>query len=805
MNSHEYQVLATMPPGLCRDNLLALTCSQFLPCFGGLVPQPVCRGLCDDVNTACSALFVLAGLNLLDCWAANPLVPSQPLYPTGSVSVPGVGEVPCIDYRSLAPPSPPAPPAEFSLSGTCQPYFGGAPCYGLVEGSVFVPDGTTQQDMIANNSALLGAVELAPSSCKQPGKAFFCRSLFMGCLENFDGSGIPLPPCRHLCNSAKEDCQELFESAGADFPECEQELNGIPLFPEGPVGCAITPNVSRYLPSGTCEEFDGEPAECAPYVRGRQVFVPLGMNQSALAALLEGQLEGLQFASRACRVPTIKTICGSLFPPCLNYTTGNEVLVNGETQHLELAVYQPPCKSVCRASINKCADFFSSLPDADVDTNLLPDCESGDLVTGERYPEDEFYIVAANSSHSNVSFFQCDDSELGKLKDPNCPYPLVFDPHADKRENPCTLECPDPYWKGAGYPWVQDYFFWSAVVLGIPGFICSLLQVTTNLLNPEMREWPRTMLIYLGVCGGLISFSVALMVFWGYWETVCENDYTYADQHYFKCGFTGGLIMFATALDAAWYCLVALDMFIKVVLEYRSSSWLKWPYHVGALAFATTVVAIPLAQDKIQYFPGGGLAWCWAVDLDDTSYDVYVFWIPVMILCNLALVLIVCTLGKMIFVMKQAASSEGVTRQFIRNYWRIVFFVFYWTSVMWIAFSGRLAEQVNSDQYKDDFNDWISCEVATADDDEDYSTCQMSDYVPLPLVVLTNAFLNAAGITPFFLFAFRVESYYFYKDLIVAIMHGDLRAARKRIRTKGTTIHTSYAKSKSRVSSLTVG
>ena len=188
-----------MPPGLCRDNLLALTCSQFLPCFGGLVPQPVCRGLCDDVNTACSALFVLAGLNLLDCSAANPLVPSQPLYPTGSVSVPGVGEVPCIDYRSLAPPSPPAPPAEFSLSGTCQPYFGGAPCYGLVEGLVFVPDGTTQQDMIANNSALLGAVELAPSSCKQSGKAFFCRSLFMGCLENLTEVEYP---SRHAATSA---------------------------------------------------------------------------------------------------------------------------------------------------------------------------------------------------------------------------------------------------------------------------------------------------------------------------------------------------------------------------------------------------------------------------------------------------------------------------------------------------------------------------------------------------------------------------------------------------------------------------
>ena len=69
-------------------------------------------------------------------------------------------------------------------------------------------------------------------------------------------------------------------------------------------------NISRLLPSGTCQEWLGEPRECESVIGNRQVFVPTGTNQSELASLLDGQLEDLIFAPLSCREPSLVLACG---------------------------------------------------------------------------------------------------------------------------------------------------------------------------------------------------------------------------------------------------------------------------------------------------------------------------------------------------------------------------------------------------------------------------------------------------------------------------------------------------------------
>ena len=35
---------------------------------------------------------------------------------------------------------------------------------------------------------------------------------------------------------------------------------------------------------------------------------------------------------------------------------------------------------------------------------------------------------------------------VGSLTDPNCPYPLKYDPDVSRKESPCVIPCPDPVW-----------------------------------------------------------------------------------------------------------------------------------------------------------------------------------------------------------------------------------------------------------------------------------------------------------------------------------------------------------------------
>ena len=103
--------------------------------------------------------------------------------------------------------------------------------------------------------------------------------------------------------------------------------------------------------------------------------------------------------------------------------------------------------------------------------------------------------------------------------------------------------------------------------------------------------------------------------------------------------------------------------------------------------------------------------------------------------------------------MARSAGARRAAKRFFQRYWRILFFIFYWGSSIYVSFYTRIDGKMREDDIADSYESWVGCEFVTGDDDED-SECSF-DEKPTKLVVLSNFYLNTSGLVIFFLFGVR--------------------------------------------------
>ncbi len=376
------------------------------------------------------------------------------------------------------------------------------------------------------------------------------------------------------------------------------------------------------IPAAKCEKYTG--SACAGVVDN--VYVPAGQTQAAIEANLAAAtgIYRLTPFGTNCTKDMAKFLCSKAFWPC--YTT--TATFAGATRPFQYP--QLTLRSVCDSYSSSCASFITTFQQKEPARSalLVPNCTLSRTPILERrkcdgtvlnglltFPEvsstfpPSITVPGQDFTSATVQNLPADWTVSPTI---TCPAPLVIpdNPRTSKRisGSHCAMPCPSFMFSS------DEYVTQSKAYLGVSvvSFVCAWFLLLTFTTFAEKRKSTyvvsfMAMLVVISTAifiGALATYPQQKKN--GIPEALCENN---TDEMEMPTGgwcvvqavsVVGGMISLA-----AWWCVSAADLFIKIVVGWRPSvssrqhTILRWAYNIWGWAIPALLTIIALSLNSL--------------------------------------------------------------------------------------------------------------------------------------------------------------------------------------------------------------
>lgn len=496
-----------------------------------------------------------------------------------------------------------------------------------------------------------------------------------------------------------------------------------------------------------CGAFENHlgPHQCKNYVSDEYAyFIPdqttatspnETMTKDRVSELAFSTLYGLSLFSKKCRIPATRFVCSSAFQPC-----SINALSPSLPNFLVFPLPRSPCRSLCEAMVENCAD--EGIP--------LPNCTAIDPTTGQdAYPKN-YTIWTVNGQKYRVP---CNNI-IPKLKSHDvvpltCPRPteLKEDGYG---EPPCAPPCLVVFSK-------DEYRVIELMVqiFGPISLACIVFITITWIMVREWRQFPANLFIYAFLSMVVAESDMTGTAISGVKKVVCHDHFTRATQDDWRCATQGALAQWCALCGGmAWTC-ISINIFLLVVVEMKPQNALKLqPLYVVAIFLMPSISILFIALPGSFMESNGVLAWC-----DAGAATQWVAQVPYAIQVLITLFCILSVVLKLLLTDRELLKGNIHLLMFLG--------VFVWVFTASVAISFYF--YVHKEEWQQALVDYTRCNVAMRSD------CEVESSPPFwPIVLITFAFCSA-GLQILIVLMQRGIVYHWYA-VVYYVRRGDWRA-----------------------------
>lgn len=486
------------------------------------------------------------------------------------------------------------------------------------------------------------------------------------------------------------------------------------LFSGGCLAQTIPPELMQ------CEEYRAESMP-STHCDATHMNVPVwtapgaGITQEFLyAQLLEPQppldisiLEPVIFMDFECAAIYMRLFCNVVFQPCVE--------LGG------FAVPLQPCRSMCEDANNACVNFLVS--------NGIPPL---DCSTYASQAEDPTCVVSPREqSLENFEY--------------ECPEPLEWaaDEGGDPNTGlPCSMTCVTEHTLPADdwYETLRDMYKITSMI----SFVLLIPVLITYAVFPETREWPRRIVIFIGI-GMLLLHLQGISNLWvSTEELVCVDGQITPPRNqniYGWCMYSRMMFYWAAIFTPYWWMIQALVLFWNVGLSRnpRDLAKYEWIFHVFGWGFSTLIMILTMSlyEDK----PLTGNPYCFATSPEWWSYA----WLHAWYLLELLVVVSLVTVC-IVRLAKESSLDQTFWRRWKYQTQMLIFTAIFFLSTLSFIML-RFWATVNEDDVTESLAGWYLCVYAGGGSD-----CGLDVYLSKGLYFFQNFWLGTMGTWLFVVF-----------------------------------------------------
>jgi len=356
-----------------------------------------------------------------------------------------------------------------------------------------------------------------------------------------------------------------------------------------------------------------------------------------------------------------------------------------------------------------------------------------------------------------------------------CPYPLVIpaDPNAPTLAGGvCGLPCPILVFSEEDYNNV-DILQTTLVVIS---FLFSVWTASTWIIFKQKRA--QKYVLYFNV--SIVYITVILLsfvIYRGGGKHVAhmgckDNSQTYDTNGWNWCIVGGAMVVFGVMHSVSWWLISALDLFLKIVLQWRPMETSKANkakelfYRINAPLIPAILVFIALGEN-IMGAADLGVAWCQfhARNPDHPDLEWFILYFPVLIVAVFGFFFMTSIMVSLC----RSAQATGTNRR--KGWWKrylrpIVFLGAFLIIFIWI-FAFRVSAWYQTQTWIDNAKDWVECLLV--DGPVGLRQCAPDKPPGGPSVVLWNLIhvaVAGTGIYTFMIYGIMEENFRLWAKLL---------------------------------------
>jgi len=224
----------------------------------------------------------------------------------------------------------------------------------------------------------------------------------------------------------------------------------------------------------------------------------------------------------------------------------------------------------------------------------------------------------------------------------------------------------------------------------------------THIFDYKKRPFPQTIILFLGICGGMGSIALAFSSF-GYKELFCNDDVTPKGQEGGCAAQAMFLYYFSLAGCLFWFCTV-LDLYVKVINEDRHGQ--KYARLYYGFGWGVPLIGLIVVASNNKFGYTRGYAWCFIVEDDNFNWQIYGFYFIILITMASGLTMIILIIYKISIIQRRAGRSFIAA---VRYYWRTVLFItlYFWSFLTLCSY--RFILRANNQEYVNAYLNYVIC------------------------------------------------------------------------------------------------
>eukprot|EP00013_Stygamoeba_regulata_P002129 CAMPEP_0177636480 /NCGR_PEP_ID=MMETSP0447-20121125/4463_1 /TAXON_ID=0 /ORGANISM="Stygamoeba regulata, Strain BSH-02190019" /LENGTH=545 /DNA_ID=CAMNT_0019138349 /DNA_START=184 /DNA_END=1821 /DNA_ORIENTATION=- len=369
-----------------------------------------------------------------------------------------------------------------------------------------------------------------------------------------------------------------------------------------------------------CEPFAGFPSFCTPYVSAL-VFVPAGLSQQILGAIVVNATAPTAYAYGACRESVRGLACADAFRTCDPTLSATPLQV---------------CRSRCESTNAACEPLVGG---------PLLDCEADELFAPvPRFPNETTCGCVCNQV-------------TGQPTEPyvvDCPGLLIFNEESlsDPFEPPCMPPCLLFFYTPSQWDAIEK----SLLALSIVSMVACVLALGMFLITGSFRRFPSILLFNLILGGFFVSLGFLIAAARGNERTWCRTEVYPYEQNQSgaaACSTSGFFLALGSMALLSFWLLTMVNLWMSVVLLKPLDRY-RWLLVALGWAWPLFGCVVTLALSSMEYIQSA--AFCY-ISLD---YNGALQWTFIYTLVIINLVLTPVLIGWVIFVL--CRSKQQVTR-----------------------------------------------------------------------------------------------------------------------------------------------
>jgi len=342
-----------------------------------------------------------------------------------------------------------------------------------------------------------------------------------------------------------------------------------------------------------------------------------------------------------------------------------------------------------------------------------------------------------------------------------CYSPLVVD------DLTCVFSCPLPSLSNTQYlnaKIMQGIVAWFS-------WVTTAFMIVSYLINPRLRQFPKTIIIFVAMSANILAGGVILPTMIGYDNIWCGGEgvvvKTSADVvglgvnsqlqvsysvssltvHSSSCTFQGVLILFGILASTCWWAIVAVNMCSEIFLgSHLSSKPFVWGrivvYSIVGWGLPFAFMVIPAGAGKLGFAPG--YTFCFILSDDNYAWDVTFFFIPMGIALIVGCVCFFLALGKLLVMAIKVRKFPTVLLVHIR----VLFFILIYFMIFSFFLAYIINDGANNSTIASAYESYFTC--LTGYSYTPQADCALSDSATnISLVMLKGFAVSCLGVLLF--------------------------------------------------------